>query len=305
MIWPLFRYAREGALLLPVRLVHETMHPLIETALEDDGIPKLDAIKFDFTRIQFIDPTGVVVLSNLIDYLRLKGTKVKFRAGKPYSSAIEYLDDLGFFLHYAGKRFREGAALRNSSVPLVRVKSNEIFSYLQHTLMPWIAARVGLDQSSVDGVKVCFEEIFYNIDDHAGVKIGCALAQFFPKNEYIQVAISDFGIGIPNAVRKAIPGLTDADALRKACEEGFTTKSNVRNRGAGLPTLIRYVTLTNHGTVVLVSGKAELAATYDGGIKLRARVARGYYPGTLVKVALRTDKFEAMEADIQSEEFKW
>jgi anti-sigma regulatory factor (Ser/Thr protein kinase) len=171
--------------------------------------------------------------------------------------------------------------------------------------MPWIAARVGLEQDSVAAVKTCFEEIFHNIKDHSGVTIGCAFAQFFEGKEQIHVAISDFGLGIPAVVRGKLPTISDKEALRKACEEGFTTQSNVRNRGAGIPTLMRYVTLRNKGTVFIFSGKAEIAATFEGGTKFRAKEAKGIYPGTLVSVLLRTDTFEAMATDVEAEEFKW
>jgi len=61
------------------------------------------------------------------------------------------------------------------------------------------------------------------------------------------------------------------------------------------------------GSVLLASGKAELAATFqDGATRIRARVARdGVYPGTLVKVILRTDTFEAMAEDVKAEDFQW
>lgn len=305
MIWKILSFASEGEVLLPSRLTHQTMHPFISQAVDENGDARWSTVAFNFGRLSFIDPTGVVVVSNLIDYLRESGVKVKFRITKPYSQTIEYLDDFGFFRHYKGEALRATAALRNSTVPLERVKSAELYAYLENKLMPWIAARVGLEQESVAGVKTCFEEIFHNIDDHAGVKIGCVFAQFFPKNSHIHVAISDFGVGIPAVVRKVIRGISDVDALLKAAEEGFTTKTNVRNRGAGLPTLMRYVTLRNKGNVQIASGRAELAATYDFGTKIRARAANGIYPGTLVKIILKTDTFEAMAADVQSEEFQW
>lgn len=290
---------------MPNRLTRGTMYPFIGQAVDGNGDPRLDRITFDYSKLEFIDPTGVVVVSNLIDYLRRLGVKVKFRITKPYSDGTAYLDDFGFFKHYKGQPLRTQAAIRNTTVALERVQSDRIFSYLDSNLMPWIAARVGLEQESVAGLKTCIEEIFHNIVDHSGVTIGCAFAQFFPRNEHIQVAISDFGVGIPHVVRRLIANISDDDALRKACEEGFSTKTNVRNRGAGLPTLMRYVTLRNRGLVQIVSGRAELAATYENGTKIRVRMARGIYPGTLVRVVLRTDTFEAMAADIESEEFKW
>jgi anti-sigma regulatory factor (Ser/Thr protein kinase) len=282
------------------------MYELMTLALNEDGESLWASVRFDFSRLVFIDPTGVVVLSNLVDYLRRKGTKVRFKVSKPYNQGTVYLDDFGFFRHHAGKALREEAALRNTTVPLARIRHEQIFGYLSNSLIPWIAARVGLVPESISAVSTCFEEIFHNIEDHSEVQIGHAFAQFFPRSDVINVVISDFGVGIPHVVRRIRKGLSDPDAIAEACKEGFSTKTNVRNRGAGLPTLIRYVTNRNQGTVIIVSGKGELAATYsEAGPKIRARFSRGHYPGTLVKVVLRTDTFEAMEEDVEPEVFQW
>jgi len=292
---------------LPHSLTKETMQSFISQVVDDGGKPRWSRIRIDLERLDFIDPTGVVVLCSLIDYLKRVRVKVNVRIKKPYSKCVEYLDDFGFFRHYGGESLRPQAALRRTTVPIERVESHQLFAYLDNQLMPWIAERVGLAQESIAAVKTCFEEIFHNIEDHSGVDIGCAFAQFFPKNDHIHVAISDYGVGIPYVVRKQVPGLADDQALVKACEEGFTTKTNVRNRGAGLPTLIRYVTLRNQGSVLIASGRGELAATFqDGRTRIRARTARdGIYPGTLVKVILRTDTFEALAEDVKAEDFHW
>ena len=43
-----------------------------------------------------------------------------------------------------------------------------------------------------------------------------------------------------------------------------------------------------------------------GSTRIRVRAVRnGIYPGTLVKVILRTDTFEAMAEDLNPEEFHW
>jgi anti-sigma regulatory factor (Ser/Thr protein kinase) len=283
------------------------MLTLIGQVADEEGTIQHSRVQFDFSRLEFIDPTGVVVLCNLVDYLRELNIKVSVEVKKPYSAALQYLDDFGFFQYYDGKTLNPQAALRQTTVPIERVQSKNLFSYLETQLMPWIAERVGLQQESVSTVKTCIEEIFHNIEDHSEVKIGSAFAQFFPNVEKIHVVISDYGIGIPAVVRRKVPDATDSQALRLACTEGFTTKENVRNRGAGLPTLIRYVTLRNGGNILLASGKAELSATNQNDqINIRPRRIRdGFYPGTLVRVILRTDTFEAMEEDTQSEPFQW
>ena len=79
MIWKILRFATQGTVLLPHRLTHLTMHPFIGDVLDENGESKWSLVNFDFSRLDFIDPTGVVVASNLIDYLREAGVKVKFR----------------------------------------------------------------------------------------------------------------------------------------------------------------------------------------------------------------------------------
>jgi len=297
----------ERTIVLPHRLTRETMQSFTSQVVDDSGEPLWSRVRFDLGPLTFIDPTGVVVMCNLVDYLRRVGVKVRVKISKPFSECVQYLDDFGFFKHYGGESLRPNATLRKTTVPIERVQSHRLFSYLDTQLMPWIAERVGLAQESVAAVKTCFEEIFHNIDDHSGVEIGSAFAQFFPRKDHIHVAISDYGSGIPNVVRKKVANLSDSEALGKACEEGFSTMSNVRNRGAGLPTLIKYVTLRNQGNVLIASGKGELAATHqDGATRIRTRMARdGFYPGTLVKVILKTDTFEAMAEDLRAEEFEW
>src|SRR5688572_12274961 len=140
MIWKRLLGVTEGAVELPFRLTHETMHPFIAGALDDQGDPRYSHIAFDFSRLNkpggFDDPTGIVVLSNLIDYLRQCGVKVKFRGlEEPYSDSIRYLDDCNFFRHYAGKPRRADAALRLTTVPIERVQSAEKYAYLNNRLM--------------------------------------------------------------------------------------------------------------------------------------------------------------------------
>lgn len=296
----------QGVVPLPFRLTGETMYGFIGRVLDEHGAPRFDETVFEFpSASDFIDPTGVVVLSNLFEYLARRNAGMRVRFHKPFGPMVVYLDDIGFFEGYMGAPLGAGTRRRRETVPLQRVRTERMQEYLEFKLMPWIAARVGLDADSVAGVKVCFEEILNNITDHSGVHLGWAFAQFFPKSEHIQVAMSDFGLGIPAVVRTQLPDVSDMQALMKACEEGFTTKSNVRNRGAGLPTLMRYVTQVNRGTVLLASGSGQiLAHGYHGNLRL-SQHSRGFYPGTLVKVILRTDTFEALEADVQAEPFQW
>lgn len=283
-----------------------TMGPFIARVVDEQRNAKCSSVTFDFQSLEFIEPVGVVILSNLVEYFGKLGVKVRFAFTAAGTAATNYLDDSGFFERYAGKRLREYSKARPTTMPLSRILGDKATEYLYFQLMPWIGNAVDQSAQSLAPLRASLEEIFHNVKDHSGVDIGCAFAQHFPRDRRLQIAVSDFGDGIPEVVRRVRPGVNDGEALRLACQEGFTTQTNVWNRGAGLPNLIRFVTNRNGGTVLIASGSGRLAATLSGGAtQLSARSGRDWYPGTLVRVILKTDRLPQLAEDVEQEEFSW
>jgi hypothetical protein len=291
---------------VPKDFTRHTMYPFIAQAIDDNADARCNRVVFDFEKLGWIEPAGVVVLSNLFEYLIKLGAKVSIKNHSRDSEPIRYLDDSGLFERYIGKKVFPSSAVRNTTVPLHLVKKERVFQFLESELLPWIGGRVNLVPDSLATIKMCLEEVFLNIDHHSEVKIGCSFAQHYPQKRLIHIVVSDFGVGIPTVVRRKRPELDDKAAIWQACQEGFSTKSNVRNRGAGLPNLMRYVTLRNRGTVIIASGRGDVSAVEDfGKIKITTRSAAGFYPGTFVQVILRTDTLEQVAEDVQQEDFLW
>ena len=150
------------------------------------------------------------------------------------------------------------------------------------------------------------EEIFHNVDFHAGIDTGCTFSEHFPKQQRICIAISDWGVGIPRNVRRIENVASDAAALEMAAKEGFTTGEAPRNRGAGLPNLIKYVAQRNAGEVRIYSGYGFLRAIRGTAQPdVHSEPLKWCYPGTLVQVVLRTDTIDRVENDVKPEEFRW
>ena len=291
---------------LPLNFNCDTMYTFIATAVDEQRNAQSSKIVFDFSSLKFIEPVGVVILSNLIEYFKKLNVKTFFSGHKFITEPISYLDDAGFFKLYLGETIKTISKPRITTMPLNLVTNQRAVGFVHGNLIPWIANNLDVNESALDTIRVSIEEIFHNIQDHSGVPIGCVFAQSFPKISRLQIAISDFGLGIPANVRKVCPELDDRDALRQACEEGFTTKSNVNNRGVGLPQLIKYVTQRNEGTVLLASGKGQLSAVLEQkSTKITPRSRSVSYPGTLVRVILRTDSLAKMAQDLQPEDFSW
>lgn len=283
------------------------MYPFIDKAIDEQCDAKCSKVIFDFSNLAWIEPVGVVVLSNLIEYFKKVGVKVSFTGHTVNSQANKFLDDSGFYNQYLKKYIFNDHNQRSTTIPLQLVAQQEATHFLYFKLMPWIGREVGLSDNSLSAIRTSIEEIFHNIRDHSGVGIGCVFAQHYPRKHEIELAISDFGLGIPCQVRTKLPDISDNAALKKASEEGFTTKSNVRNRGAGLTNIMRYITQRNNGTVLISSGKAQLSAVKGNAIepKITARSVDGFYPGTLVRAKLRTDTLEHVVEDTEIEVFEW
>jgi anti-sigma regulatory factor (Ser/Thr protein kinase)/anti-anti-sigma regulatory factor len=291
---------------LPASFNDQTMYEFIAQAVDGQCNAQSNTIVFGFTKLAFISPVGIVVLSNLIEYFVKIGVKTYFSCHQFITEPISYLDDSGFFKRYIGSCVKVSASVRPTTFPLSLVQNVNALPFVQGRVIPWAADHLGTTETSLDTVRVCIEEIFHNIQDHSGVQMGCIFAQFFPKTSRLEIAISDFGFGIPHRIQTLKPELSDTDSLRLAIQEGFTTKTNVHNRGVGLTTLMRYVTIRNGGTVLIASGKAQLSAVLDQNeTKITVRTKHVSYPGTLVKVILRTDRLAQLAADIQPEDFSW
>lgn len=308
MIWKVLFPAKK-TVLLPARFNEETMLPFLSQIVDEQKNTQCSELVFDFSRLEFVDPVGVVILSNVIEYFRQIKCRVSFANHNSNSDGLKFLDDAGFFLRYLKKSLSSSSKVRSTTLPLNLIHESEVQQYLLMTLMPWIGATVGMRAESLSSIRVSLEEVLHNVRDHSGVKVGCTFAQHFPNRNRLQVAISDFGHGIPEVVRRVEKNLQDPAAIRRACQEGFTTKSNVVNRGAGLPTLINYVTRANGGNVLIASGKGKLSAVPlpHGPLpyKIATSTLRGFYPGTLVRVILRTDTLELAAEDAEIETFSW
>lgn len=112
-----------------------------------------------------------------------------------------------------------------------------------------------IDENGFSTIRMCFGEIFNNINDHSKLDIGCVFAQHFPKMNKITISISDFGVGIPSKIKKLseYSSLNDSEALEKALEEGVTTMSVPNNRGAGLGIFIQNAVVNMSGEVYIYS----------------------------------------------------
>lgn len=92
---------------LPNRLERVSVNKLMSQVITSEGEPINSELKFDFTKLGFIEPSGVTALSNLFEWLLKNEVKASIVYPEEFGNTkwcpIQYLDDSEFFLKYLGK----------------------------------------------------------------------------------------------------------------------------------------------------------------------------------------------------------
>jgi hypothetical protein len=270
-----------------------------------NGYPTDKEFTFDFQRLTFIDGTGLTVFCNAVEWLLSLGVKVQFQNfNYPANDALAYLDDCGFFQRHLNRKLRPYASVRGTTLPFVKVAHADAHGWLEFNFTPWMSRLLGVEHGALASVRASVKEVFNNILDHSTQEIGFVHVQHYPRPSLVKVTISDFGKGIPANVRTKLSGIDDGTAILRATDAGFTTKSIDTNQGVGLAFLLECVT-NNHGTVCISSFQGTLLASRDWQKRLRRHhaIGTGSYPGTLVELTLRTDRF--VGDDPEEAEVKW
>lgn len=296
---------------LPARLDRISAYDLLSRIANSDGRLKDRSFDFDFKYLQFVEPSGVTFLSNLLEWLEIHRIEWSLivpeekRLNYKRECPIHYLGDSQFFARYAPDLHLSRWSARNTTMPLQIVACEGSCDWLNNTFSNWLGTLLGHSPEVFENVRMCLAELFNNINDHAGQKLGCIYSQYYPNLDVVNISLSDFGTGIPNTVRTKYPALDDSEAILRATDEGFTTKSRPANRGAGLHNLLRTAVVHFSGKVYIHSGMGILECSCkNNDLGRTPSISKGYYPGTLIELVLSTRR---ISEDIQqnAEVFSW
>ncbi len=259
-------------------------------------------ICFDFSNLNFIRPTGMAFLCNMVDWLASLECKVFFQGHTALTAPLRYLDDSQFFNMKLGANIRINARCRSTTFQLQQVRHSDSSASLALKFLPWLADRLDATPQAVSlqDIKTCSMELFNNIRDHTQFDIGCICAQHYPRDNQVEIAIADFGLGIPNSVRKIRPEMTeDASAITEAFVLGFTTKGHPNNMGAGLP-FLRDNCVGVHGSTVTVYSGYSILTHYrqNGVIQSTPQKSENFCPGTVISIILNKGSLDLSEAGL-------
>jgi signal transduction histidine kinase len=161
---------------------------------------------------------------------------------------------------------------------------------IRYLYQNWIGGgHVHLSALLTDHIVAKTWEIYANAFDHANSPVGIfSCGQYYPHSHLLKLTVVDFGVGIPNRVRKHLGRrMNAAEALQWAFERGNSTKADEEGiaRGMGLDLLREFVRLNQ--------GKLEVFS-YDGYARIdRMQNFGARHPsflGTVVNITFSCDE---------------
>lgn len=290
----------------------DTIHTFISEVIDEQLNPISENIVFDFCQLEFIEPSGVTIISNLIKWLEEKKANVTCLLPKNCSeprSAVKYLDDSNFFRYFAEKNITTDAAVRSTTLPLEFLGYDFSYRWIEKNFIPWLSRYTNSDESVLSGIfTTSLGEIFNNIRDHSKNDTGCIFGQHYRESykskARIVICISDFGIGIPENIRTDFNIKNDSEAIKYALQEGVSTQSTPRNRGAGLSTILNNVVRNYKGILHIKSYFGTIIAEMNklDEIGVKTYEEENIFPGTFIQMTIPTEEISNLVSEEEDDD---
>lgn len=262
--------------------------------------PKGKPLVMDFTGVAFMEPWAIAMFAAYGLGMREKGVEVRseFDSSNPANlyqvamglqEVLEQGTDVTAKEHWSGSHQNTGLHIIRKYEDLRRFKTSADRLTLQHR------------PDAADALRYAMDEICRNVIQHSASPIGgVAIAQHFPDDHRLQVAVCDLGQGVRASLTRRNPELqTDMEGLRLALlphASGADTAGpfgGEQNSGLGL-FCASELAWRARGSLWITSGRALLGVRGDlnpAGQPGPERVYRRVepWPGTCVVLDFYTE----------------
>jgi len=251
----------------------------------EEAFTKREEVTLDFSEVSWILPCSAILISGKIIEVQNQGASIKYLP--PENPEVkEWLSDIGFPL---GKKIDGNTYVSIKHFfnnPEDRKQVNREANELLDKMGDKIPKEFG------DSVRYIIGELSDNIDQHSQFTLASMMAQYYPKKEYLDIAVLDNGISIPLLFEKNhILFSQDSDAILKAISGEVTTKKDEQMRAYGLRSC-KDITIegikgelhviSRKGSIIVEPSKKPLLYNFDSvGLE-----------GTLLYFRLKTPKKE-------------
>ncbi len=249
----------------------------------------LEDVAFSFQGCTFLGPEAVAFLGGMARQIEANGHSVTFLWDTLYPAIRSNLIQNGFLNSFGSPRKPKAG----NSVPFREDRIQEPVGYVRYLDTLWLGKNwVRVSEALRSAVTSRLGEIYINVFDHAqsGVGLFCC-GQHFPKMHHLRLAMVDFGVGIPNNVRRYsektfnIPPshLPAKNCLEWAFKKGTSTRPG--GRGLGLDLINSFVQV-NNGKMEMFSHEGYVRASREGLFFDSRNI---YFEGTMVSILLKCD----------------
>ncbi|MEJ5151255.1 ATP-binding protein [Comamonas sp. MYb396] len=247
--------------------------------------------KIDFANCEALGPTAISVLAGIIRDLESRGRPVIIDWKSLNSKLQNEFNQNGFshFFKRSSSRITKHHIPFREDIPRA-YNADAIFNHLFDEFLNknWINFSEEL-KSKIAGT---IWEIFTNSFEHSNSQVGVfSCGQHYMKKNEVILSVVDFGVGIPDKVRRHFSTaddrytqLNDSNCLQWAFKPGNSTDRSVP-RGLGLDLLREFVYI-NKGALELRSGAGYVKADDKG---LHYDECASFFPGTCVQLKMMCD----------------
>ncbi|GAA4041193.1 hypothetical protein GCM10022409_29000 [Hymenobacter glaciei] len=257
-----------------------------------------------------VKPHHVTTLACLLEEYRLAGVAIRFESGN--AVVYQYLEAIHLFARFAEpitaakQEFTQPNEATSFGLWSVELEGMNDFvrSAYQHFKGHFF------QDKSLDFLTIYLGEMFNNVFDHAFAatateRIAFAMLQYYPTSQRLLIAVSDFGMGIPQTVNRYLQSqqqepVTAPEALGKALELRFTAQSRPHNQGRGLDTLRTGVRELN-GTFTIQTTRAIYHISRDG-TEFIHKFSDVAFPGTTLAARIYYDGMRPEENELLEDE---
>lgn len=251
-------------------------------------------VRFDFSDCRFLRPNAVAFLGGLARVIESRQGTASFDWGSLSRDSVRAnLQQNGFYHQFSGQT----GPWTGNSIPYREDGFQDGNAYADYLSDMWLGRGwVHVSDALKDAIAERVLELYINAFEHSGSGIGVfSCGQHFPKQHQLTLAVVDFGLGIPAAVRdywqREKPGhalglLRASDCLRWAFRRGSTTKPNGTGRGMGLDLLKAFVQ-RNNGKLEIYSNEGYARIDAQGEHYENLSFA---FEGTIAYITLNCDE---------------
>ena len=257
------------------------------------GAGRGDELFFDFSKVRFLYPSGIVYLVSLGNYL-IATKRCTVKQNRPIDIKVNnFLVDSGFCNIVGIKPIVDKTMPPTNGTRIYKIKQ---FKYVDdfeiEKLIDVIEKELKLSGQIRMRIHETLAELILNVYQHSGSSTGCyVMGQGYADTHQIRFCISDSGVGIKKHLGNKYKELLSKNsifAIEMALMEGITGTLNNQNSGMGLAYLKRFVALVG-GSFSILSGNGMYIEKIDSkGSSYIKKELNFEVPGTIVDVTINS-----------------